>query len=68
MDLNIYNKKILLYTLLVMAIVGTFVPNFNILVPVFTKEVLKQNEVGFGSNVFYGFRIIFRGNVHSYFD
>lgn len=44
----IYHKKILLYTLLVMAIVGTFVPNFNILVPVFTKEVLKQNEAGFG--------------------
>jgi len=44
----IYHKKILLYTLLVMAIVGTFVPNFNILVPVFTKEILKQNEAGFG--------------------
>jgi MFS family permease len=44
----IYHKNILLYTLLVMAIVGTFVPNFNILVPVFAKEILKQNEAGFG--------------------
>lgn len=44
----IYHKKILLYTLLVMSIVGTFVPNFNVLVPVFAKEVLKQNEAGFG--------------------
>jgi Arabinose efflux permease len=44
----IYRKKILLYTLLVMAIVGTFVPNFNVLVPVFAKEILKENEAGFG--------------------
>lgn len=44
----IYHKKILLYTLLVMAIVGTFVPNFNVLVPVFAKEILKENEAGFG--------------------
>jgi MFS family permease len=44
----IYHKNILLYTLLVMGIVGTFVPNFNILVPVFAKEVLNQNEAGFG--------------------
>ncbi|WP_160688034.1 MFS transporter [Clostridium sp. C2-6-12] len=44
----IYRKKVLLYTLLVMAIVGTFVPNFNVLVPVFAKEILKENEAGFG--------------------
>ncbi len=44
----IYKNDILLYTLLVMAIVGTFVPNFNVLVPVFAKEILKQNEAGFG--------------------
>lgn len=44
----IYHKKVLLYTLLVMAIVGTFVPNFNVLVPVFAKEILKENEAGFG--------------------
>ena len=44
----IYHQKVLLYTLLVMAIVGTFVPNFNVLVPVFAKEILKENEAGFG--------------------
>lgn len=44
----IYNKKILLHTILILAIVGTFVPNFNVLVPVFAKEVLNQNEAGFG--------------------
>jgi MFS family permease len=44
----IYRKKVLLYTLIVMAIVGTFVPNFNVLVPVFAKEILKENEAGFG--------------------
>ena len=44
----IYHKDILLYTLLVMAIVGTFAPNFNVLVPVFAKEILNQNETGFG--------------------
>lgn len=44
----IYNKDILLYTLLVMAIVGTFAPNFNVLVPVFAKEILNQKETGFG--------------------
>ena len=44
----IYHKDILLYTILVMAIVGTFGPNFNVLVPIFAKEILKQNEAGFG--------------------
>jgi len=44
----IYNNDTLLYTLLVMAIVGTFAPNFNVLVPVFASEILKQNEAGFG--------------------
>ena len=44
----IYHNKILLYTLLVMTIIGTFAPNFNVLVPVFAKEILKQNEAGFG--------------------
>lgn len=44
----IYHKDILLYTILVMAIVGTFAPNFNVLVPIFAKEILKQNEAGFG--------------------
>jgi len=44
----ICNNDTLLYTLLVMAIVGTFAPNFNVLVPVFAKEILQQNEAGFG--------------------
>jgi MFS family permease len=44
----IYHKKILLNTILILAIIGTFVPNFNVLVPVFAKEILKQNEAGFG--------------------
>lgn len=44
----IRQNKILLYTLLVMVIVGTFLPNFNVLVPVFSKEILGQNETGFG--------------------
>lgn len=44
----IYDKKILLYTTLILTIVGTFAPNFNVLVPVFAKEILNQNEAGFG--------------------
>lgn len=44
----IYKNSILLDTLLVTAIVGTFVPNFSVLVPVFAKVILKQQEVGFG--------------------
>jgi MFS family permease len=44
----IWHRDILLDTLLVVAIVGTFAPNFNVLVPVFAKEILKQNEAGFG--------------------
>lgn len=44
----IYRKKALLHTILILAIVGTFVPNFNVLVPVFAKEILNQGEAGFG--------------------
>lgn len=44
----IYHKNSLLYTVVVLAIVGTFAPNFSVLVPVFAKEILKQNEAGFG--------------------
>ncbi|WP_297421183.1 MFS transporter [Clostridium sp.] len=44
----IYKKKILLYTVFVLAIVGTFAMNFNVLVPVFAKQILNQNEAGFG--------------------
>ena len=38
----IYKNELLFNTILVMTIVGTFVMNFNVLVPVFAKEVLKQ--------------------------
>ncbi|MFT8350141.1 MFS transporter [Clostridium saccharoperbutylacetonicum] len=44
----IYRKKVLLHTILILAIVGTFVSNFNVLVPVFAKEILNQGEAGFG--------------------
>jgi MFS family permease len=44
----IYHKDILLYTLIILAIVGTFAPNFGVLVPVFAKEILQQDEAGFG--------------------
>ena len=44
----IYNKKILFATILVMAVVGTFAMNFNVLVPVFSVEVLNQSETGYG--------------------
>jgi len=44
----IRQHAILVDTLLVLAIVGTFAPNFSVLVPVYAKEILKQNEAGFG--------------------
>lgn len=44
----IYRNKIILNSILIVAVVGTFAPNFNVLVPVFAKEILKQNESGFG--------------------
>ncbi len=44
----IYGNKLLLTTLIVMAVVGTFAMNFNVLVPVFAIEVLGQKESGYG--------------------
>lgn len=44
----IYHKNVLFYTILVLAIVGTFAMNFSVLVPVFAKQILNQNEAGFG--------------------
>lgn len=44
----IRNNRILLSSIILVAIVGTFAPNFSVLVPVFTKEILKQNEAYFG--------------------
>jgi len=45
---HIWHNDILFSTLIVVAIVGTFAPNFSVLVPVFAKEILKQQETGFG--------------------
>ena len=44
----IYRQKILFSALLVMAVVGTFAPNFSVLVPVFAVKILNQQETGFG--------------------
>ncbi len=44
----IYRKKILFVTILIMAVVGTFAMNFNVLVPVFSVQVLHQSETGYG--------------------
>jgi MFS family permease len=44
----IYNNKILLKSILSLAIVSTFAMNFNVLVPVFTRGVLGRGEASFG--------------------
>lgn len=44
----IRKDKVILSTLLVLAVVGTFAPNFNVLVPVFSKTILLQSEAGYG--------------------
>ena len=44
----ILDRKVLKDTLLAVAIVSTFAMNYNVLVPVFAKEVLNQQETGFG--------------------
>ena len=44
----ILSEKILIQTILTVLIVSTFIMNFNVLVPVFAKTVLMQNEKGFG--------------------
>ena len=44
----IYRNELLSKTILGMAIVGTFAMNFNVLVPVFAKVILNQQEAGFG--------------------
>ncbi|MCX7745710.1 MAG: MFS transporter [Clostridia bacterium] len=40
--------KLLLSTLLTVAVMGIFAVNFSVLVPVFVKTVLNQGETGFG--------------------
>jgi MFS family permease len=44
----IHSQDVLYNTLLVVAVIGTFAINFSVLVPVFAKEILKQQETGFG--------------------
>ncbi|MCX7773304.1 MAG: MFS transporter, partial [Clostridia bacterium] len=44
----ILREKEILQTLITVAIVGTFAINFSVLVPVFAKVILKQQEAGFG--------------------
>jgi MFS family permease len=44
----ILKQRILFDTLVTTAIVGTFAMNFSVLVPVFAKVILKQQEAGFG--------------------
>ena len=38
----------LLVTLLITAVVGTFAPNFSVTIPVFARQVLHQQETGYG--------------------
>lgn len=44
----IFKHEILIDTIVKVAIVGTFAVNFSVLVPVFSKTILKQQEAGFG--------------------
>ncbi|EGD49450.1 major facilitator superfamily MFS_1 [Ruminiclostridium papyrosolvens DSM 2782] len=44
----ILRSEILFSTIIIMAIVGTFAPNFSVLIPVFTSKILHMKEAGFG--------------------
>lgn len=44
----IYQTKILFVSILILGVIGTFAPNFNVLVPVFTINILHQSETGYG--------------------
>ncbi len=44
----IFKKPILVNTLLIILIIGIFIPNFSVLVPVYAKEALQQDEKTFG--------------------
>jgi len=46
--LYIRRRDILLITLLVTAVVGTFAPNFSVTIPVFAQQILHQGETGYG--------------------
>lgn len=43
----IRSSRVLMQTLILIAILGTFVPNFSVLVPVFATDILQLNETGF---------------------
>ena len=43
-----FNNKTLFKTVVTVAIVATFAMNFSVLIPVFTKIILKGKETGFG--------------------
>jgi predicted MFS family arabinose efflux permease len=45
---HIYNNKLIFRVMMVSLITATFAMNFSVLVPVFAKEVLGQQEAGFG--------------------
>lgn len=44
----ILKQETLFYTVLLMAVMGTFAMNINVLVPLFAKDVLNLSEEGFG--------------------
>lgn len=44
----IYNHQLLFRALLLIAVIGTFAMNFSVLIPVLAKNVLHQQETGFG--------------------
>ncbi|AZT91283.1 MFS transporter [Caldicellulosiruptor changbaiensis] len=44
----VYKTKVLLKTISLVLIMGTFILNFNVLIPVYTKLALGRNETGFG--------------------
>lgn len=46
--LYIRGRDMLFVTLLVTAVVGTFTPNFSVTVPVFSRQILHQQEAGYG--------------------
>ncbi|HEY5467218.1 MAG TPA: MFS transporter [Clostridia bacterium] len=44
----IKSKTLIFYPLLLLAVISTFVFNFNVLVPIFAKQNLGQNAAGYG--------------------
>jgi len=44
----IYSDKILLKTIIAVAVIGTFIMNYSVMIPVFAKTVLLGNEASFG--------------------